>query len=274
MCVIAYLEKGIKVENDEFKKIWNNNPDGFGLAYCEDSEWKVLKGMMEEETAWETFNQIQGEHTTICHWRLASCAMVRPKLTHPFIIRLKNEKRAVLFHRGHLHHFEYMNRNLSDTANFAKFLSSLKLSERQLMLLMLSKEFQSMLGYSKFVLLINGRKPILIGDFRVDKNRKFTDLNWKYNWYQSWYRGGYDVVKVGKGEYIMKEKRIQGTYLRGEEYLEIAKQMEFKNVQEATNYVKENGGAFVYEDSDGQTKIVRGAGGNKSIVLGHLYGLI
>jgi len=274
MCVIGYLPKGSEVNEEEFYDIWNANPDGFGLAYCEDSEWKVLKGMMEPETAWETLSQIQNEHTVVCHWRLASSAVVKPKLTHPFIIKLKKGKRAILFHRGHLHHFEHVNHNLSDTANFAGFLSSLKLSERQLMLLMLSKEFQNMLGYSKFALLLNGRKPILIGDFRVSGKRKFTDLNWKYNWYQSWYS---NVVRVGKGEYLVKKsKGIHGTYLKGNEYLDIVKEVEFKDKTEAWNYVKENGGAFVYEDEEsGETKIIKsGDDGNKSIILGRLYGWI
>jgi len=280
MCVIACLQEGVKVERDEFEKIWNNNPDGFGLAYSEDGEWKVLKGMMQEETAWETLNQIQSDYTTVCHWRMASCGFIEPKLTHPFIIRLRKGKRAVLFHRGHLHHFEHVNRNLSDTANFAGFLSSLKLSERQLMLLMLSKEFQSMLGYSKFVLLLNGRKPILIGDFRIDKNRKFTDLSWKFNWYQ-WYRGGSreekvsNIVKIGKGEYLVKQSdRIRGTYLKGEEYLDEVKKIEFRSKKDAEDYIREHGGAFIYEDSDGQDKIIKGKNGNKSIVLGRFYGYI
>jgi len=300
MCLIAVLKEGAKLDFDEFERIWNQNPDGFGFAYFKGEQWKVVKGMMDLDGAYEIFSQFQGRYPVVSHWRLASAGHITPKLTHPFIITLKKNRKAVLFHRGHISAFSSWNSkndSLSDTAKFAQFLTGLRLTERQLYLMMLSREFQSMLGMSKFVLLLERRKdPILIGDFRVDGQRRFTDLTWKWKW-DGWnYDDVYDndkkwkkgkVIKVGQGKYEVREygkkkgekqkenSRIEGTYFRGETTLDVVKKLSFRDKQEAINYVNDRGGAFVFEE-DGEEKILKSTrkSGNKSLVLAKLYGYI
>jgi len=301
MCQIAVIKEGGKVEYDEFEKIWYQNPDGFGFAYFKGNKWNVMKGLMNPDDAYRLLDKVQGKYPVVSHWRMASAGGVTPKLTHPFIVTLKKGKRAVLFHRGHISAFSswYANDSLSDTAKFVRFLSSLKLTERQLYLMMLSKEFQEMLGGSKFVLLLERKKdPILIGNFRVDGKRRFTDLTWKssFSWWNFYEDSYHDrqkkkkrgkLVKVGPGTYEVrdyekkevnnetKKGRVEGTYFRGEQFLEVTKKLSFKDKQEAYDYVTSRGGAFVFEE-DGEERIIKSTdkSGNKSIILAKLYGYI
>jgi len=296
MCQIAVIKEGGKVEYDEFEKIWNQNPDGFGFAYFKGNKWNVMKGLMDPDGAYQVLDEVQGKYPVVSHWRMASAGEVKPKLTHPFVVTLKGKRRAILFHRGHMSAFSSWNSydELSDTAKFTLFLSSLRLTERQLILMMLSKEFQEMLGGSKFVLLLERRKdPILIGSFRVDGKRRFTDLTWKWDWRSfynqdtGWGKRG-KIVKVGKGKYEVKDYkkkkenkdskedgRVEGTYFRGEQFLDVVKKLSFRDKQEAYNYVTSRGGAFVFEE-DGEERIIKSTdkSGNKSIILAKLYGYI
>ena len=57
MCLIAVLKKGAKLDFDEFERIWNQNPDGFGFAYFKGEQWNVVKGMMDLDGAYEIFSQ-------------------------------------------------------------------------------------------------------------------------------------------------------------------------------------------------------------------------
>jgi hypothetical protein len=85
MCVIA-ISLGEKVSREVFERMWRSNDDGFGLIYRARGGAGILKGIMDEEEAWEVYSQLPEGVPHVLHFRLATHGGVRPELTHPFVV--------------------------------------------------------------------------------------------------------------------------------------------------------------------------------------------
>jgi len=86
MCVIAVSPLGEKVSREVFERMWRSNDDGFGLVYRARGGVGIVKGIMDEEEAWEVYSQLPEGVPHVLHFRLATHGGVRPELTHPFVV--------------------------------------------------------------------------------------------------------------------------------------------------------------------------------------------
>ncbi len=124
MCIIAVCNRELTI--GEFYNCWDNNPDGFGMAWPE-KQGKLLtahihKGVMRRGVGYAVYCAMLSEYgvnSHICHFRYSSAGKKCASLTHPFIISSKidendDESREyddmekdfvtsdpVLFHNGH-----------------------------------------------------------------------------------------------------------------------------------------------------------------------------
>jgi len=104
MCVIIVAKKH-KVDKSTFKKAWDSNPDGFGMAWREKGEVHYKKGMMTLKEAQNFYYSRDFALPHVLHFRIASIGEVCPELTHPFVLgwdlELEGEtKKGVLFQNG------------------------------------------------------------------------------------------------------------------------------------------------------------------------------
>jgi hypothetical protein len=86
MCVIGVSPLGEKVSRDVFERMWRSNDDGFGMMYRARGGVGVVKGLHDEEEAWEVYSQLPEGVPHVLHFRLATHGGVRPELTHPFVV--------------------------------------------------------------------------------------------------------------------------------------------------------------------------------------------
>jgi hypothetical protein len=107
MCVIAVSPVGQKVPKETFERMWRSNDDGFGMIYRTREGVAVVKGILNEEEAWETYSQLPEGVPHVLHFRLATHGGVRPELTHPFVVSEDSPlvqagvfERPVLAHNG------------------------------------------------------------------------------------------------------------------------------------------------------------------------------
>lgn len=86
MCVIAISPAGEKVSREVFERMWRSNSDGFGLLYRARDGVGIVKGLMDEQEAWEAYDGLPEGVPHVLHFRLATHGGVRPELTHPFLV--------------------------------------------------------------------------------------------------------------------------------------------------------------------------------------------
>ena len=77
---------GEKISREVFERMWRSNDDGFGLVYRSRGGVGVVKGIMDEEEAWELYSRLPEGVPHVLHFRLATHGGVRPELTHPFVL--------------------------------------------------------------------------------------------------------------------------------------------------------------------------------------------
>ena len=107
MCVIAVSPTGEKVSRGVFARMWRSNNDGFGMMYRSRNGVAIVKGLLDEEEAWEVYDRLPDGVPHVLHLRLATHGGVRPELTHPFIaheesplVQVGVTDRPVLAHNG------------------------------------------------------------------------------------------------------------------------------------------------------------------------------
>jgi hypothetical protein len=87
MCVIAVSPIGEKVSQEVFERMWCSNDDGFGMMFrSRGGGVGIVKGIHDEEEAWELYSQLPEGVPHVLHFRLATHGGVRPELTHPFVV--------------------------------------------------------------------------------------------------------------------------------------------------------------------------------------------
>jgi len=107
VCVIAVSPTGEKVAKEVFERMYRSNDDGFGLAYRARAGVAVVKGLHDEEEAWEAYSRLPEGVPHVLHFRLATHGGVKPELTHPFVVSEDSPltlagvtNRPVLAHNG------------------------------------------------------------------------------------------------------------------------------------------------------------------------------
>lgn len=226
MCVIAVVKSSVRLSKSDAEKMWEINSHGAGFAIYEGGEWKIEKGFMQWPLLEKRLKQLglldTEEHPPfVIHFRLVSVGSKTPQLTHPFPVELR-EGRGFLFHNGTLDIKRgvssgmYVPEGESDTSQFAKLLSELRLSKEQLKLLV--KEgglIDPLRSGSRLAFCLPGEEePLLIGEWHKHKELLVSNENWVAR-YRSWWDYGYSceygaavgkrVVKTEEGLYFLVE---------------------------------------------------------------------
>lgn len=112
MCVIA-IAKNRKVTEDEFKNCFSSNGDGFGISWRKNNKVMYEKGFMDQEKAWQFYNEKKISGCHILHFRIGTSGGNVRELTHPFVISKTSPlsvsyagRSPVLFHNGILSNWE------------------------------------------------------------------------------------------------------------------------------------------------------------------------
>ncbi len=194
MCVISVSLKGKKFSEADLKKMWDANPHGAGIAFIEEDQVKVIKGLMQFDDFMEAYEAIPTGKTHALHFRLRSAGEILPQLTHPFRVdtidtqKLKYTAHAVLFHNG----------TVTDWRSLFLFvLSTFKKKEREKILGLesISDSYVISLLIYRFgdqiikhldlggKWLIFKPEPVFFGLWDEDRKNgfKFSNLTWRYN---------------------------------------------------------------------------------------------
>ncbi|MEM4854879.1 MAG: hypothetical protein QXX12_04700 [Nanopusillaceae archaeon] len=195
MCVIAFVRTGVVFREDHARRMWEANSHGSGFAYHEAGQWKFLKGFMTLEELLKALKErgllgVEEHPPFAIHFRIATHGGVTPELTHPFEVGIR-EGRAVLFHNGTLS--LPVEKGLSDTAQFAKFLTELGLNKEQLKLLL--KEggiLEEVRNKSRLcVLFPEEEEPFLVGRWTEVDGLMVSNESWVYPRISYGYKSSY-----------------------------------------------------------------------------------
>lgn len=97
MC-IAILNTKKLISESEFMNCWDNNPDGFGMAWIEKSEIRIFKELINDLLAYDRYKEIRKSNNKpiLLHFRIATHGMIDLANCHPFRI----DNNTVFAHNG------------------------------------------------------------------------------------------------------------------------------------------------------------------------------
>lgn len=168
MCVI--LHKVNTVTENDIVDAYTMNPDGFGIMYQEDNKVKSYKGMFSLDEILNILHAMQ-DREYIAHFRIATVGGINTKNCHPFYCGGS----TWMMHNGTLN-IETPNKKRSDTWHFAKFLQSVKITNRLLDYL------PNFIGDNRLALM-NKRSVRLIGQWEEYNGNQWSNLRWlDYNY--------------------------------------------------------------------------------------------
>ena len=87
MCIIAVSRRGVKQPSlDQFRSMFDRNPDGAGYMYARNGKVVIHKGFMDftdfyRAVCEENFTE---SDPVVYHFRISTQAGVNPQMTHPF----------------------------------------------------------------------------------------------------------------------------------------------------------------------------------------------
>jgi hypothetical protein len=204
MCIIAVCKR--TMTKAEFDNCWDNNDDGFGMAWLEKSEGEFItcvdKGYMTQRSAFSGYMEnVEKAKISphVCHFRLASAGKKVGDLTHPFVISPDamvdgNDNDSydyrttlpVLFHNGHYTDWQNLLVNISMEHGFPKGMISdtkvlctgLGIAEKKHGVGTYDKLLHYMSG--KFVVVVNGN-VFMYGEFYDSEDKKvmFSNLTFR-----------------------------------------------------------------------------------------------
>jgi len=109
MCVIASIDKGCKIEKENFDACFDSNPDGFGMMYVKDSVVVIQKTLIKK-VAWNLYdyaisNGLHNDSPFILHFRIGTSGGKNMNNCHPFFVNKNSntQRRLAFCHNGILH---------------------------------------------------------------------------------------------------------------------------------------------------------------------------
>jgi len=94
ICIIIAKPEGVAMPSDKvIETCWNNNYDGFGLAYLEKGMVYIIKGALDYKSALEIISQVPNpeEKHVVMHFRTATSGLISRGNCHPMPITDKVE---------------------------------------------------------------------------------------------------------------------------------------------------------------------------------------
>lgn len=87
MCVIAVSPSGCKQPKEkDFRLMWNHNPHGAGIMWCEHDKVYIQKGLMtfDDFMDYVHYFRFTPADPVVYHFRISTQAGTGPEMTHPF----------------------------------------------------------------------------------------------------------------------------------------------------------------------------------------------
>jgi predicted glutamine amidotransferase len=185
MCLIVVSKNGKKLNKEEIEKATIFNPDGTGILYRENNDFKVLKFLNKEDFINFYFKKVKGFH--IIHFRKATSGKITEEFIHPFEIKT-NEGRGFLFHNGVWTSFEKIEKELNDVSD-TYFISKIVSKIYDIKKIVL---FLKALDAGKFLIVLENGKIIKVNEFYKYKDFEVSNLilnsyepSYKFNFYKN-----------------------------------------------------------------------------------------
>jgi Glutamine amidotransferases class-II len=115
MCMAIYKPTGKQIKRKYLKNAFNANPHGCGIAWVENGEINILKGMWTFDKFWAEY-QAREKHPMLIHFRFATHGEKNETNCHPFML---NGGQFAMIHNGVLPIAQTIE-HLSDTGNFCE----------------------------------------------------------------------------------------------------------------------------------------------------------
>lgn len=177
MCVIIIKPKGIILNQRDLARIKQQNNDGIGIAWQQDKEVHVRKGLTLPQLS--KYNIARNE--LLVHFRFATHGSKHSSMAHPFPVVSSRDalqlisyktNREVLAHNGIIR--AYGDNELSDTADF--ILSTLAhIPSRQARIALLDSLANRQ---SNRFALMSPKHIELFGDFQEHEGVMYSNLHW------------------------------------------------------------------------------------------------
>ena len=115
MCLAIYKPADKKITRDHLKNGFENHSDGSGIAWAENGQLHVKKGMFKFDEFYAQYEAVQ-HLPCLIHFRKATHGTVGEANCHPFLF---NDNKLALIHNGVIN-IKCSIDGLSDTAHFVK----------------------------------------------------------------------------------------------------------------------------------------------------------
>lgn len=163
MCIIASIPAGENIGSTELKAMWENNPDGGGIAYIEDGKVRTYKTMKQSKFR-KNFERIvdeYGDSDILVHTRIATHGSICIPNVHPFKVLSGGVERndLVFAHNGILPSafIPPAKMDISDT----RYINEMLFNHTNLDAVLDDEAWRDMLGdiigHNKFVFLSSSR---------------------------------------------------------------------------------------------------------------------
>ena len=152
MClIIVHADNTERVSRNVFKGYWDDNPDGFGLAYCARGKLHARLPYWSFREAWRAYGNAMAaaDGPVVVHFRLSTSGKCNKENTHPHAVKCSGGERMALFHNGVLPGGDAKH---SDTVLWTK-MAFVGRSKRQLLSEKWINHAEQWLGFNKVVLL-------------------------------------------------------------------------------------------------------------------------
>jgi hypothetical protein len=190
MCIIIYKPAKATLKKETLKTAFENNPDGAGFMYQSNllEAPKMQKGFFDFDKFYEAYEKVAESdkgYNIAVHFRIATHGAVNSLNCHPFIVKESVEKTisekgqysSLFMQNGVIKSISVNKKDkYSDTCNFTyKIMSKIK----TLTSMKIKDILETIESPSRFCLMQEGRKPLLIGSFKKDGGVSFSNESYK-----------------------------------------------------------------------------------------------
>ena len=99
MCLAIYKPKGVTISKSYLHNGFSENRDGAGFAFANRGRVEAYKGFTSFRDFWQAIKPLQGKHSMLIHFRLATHGDKSDSNVHPILI---NHGRVAVIHNGML----------------------------------------------------------------------------------------------------------------------------------------------------------------------------
>jgi len=161
MCIAIVTTAGKTISDEVFQRCWRNNRDGFGMAWVNAKDGKVLidKGWMAPEAALRKYRKIaedekNADRFMLLHFRAATVGKVTQDNCHPFPV-----KGGAMIHNGTFFH------DANATKSDSQLLAETMHNELHVANVQGHKEqLQKAFGYNRVAFLFNDNKIAIFSE--------------------------------------------------------------------------------------------------------------